>query len=152
MLRIQDNCRSAYQRVHADQDIEQGREVEEQQRKSNFGGELKNIYDISNKIGQPDIYQVTAGVREYFNVMLSSQLLYSRGVYTLPILNVGNSVRQNLLVGPIWWCFGQKITPLGQLWVPFQRYQKFGFPLKMRKLKMLQLVACGVSIQRSWWH
>ena len=25
-----------------------------------------------------------------------------RGVYTLLILNVGNSVRQNLLVGPIW--------------------------------------------------
>ena len=74
MLRIQDNCRSAYQRVHADQDIEQGREVEEQQREGNIGGEIKLNATFHARNGY--LSQVTAGVREYFNVMLSSQLLY----------------------------------------------------------------------------
>ena len=35
---IQDDCRSADQRVHADENNEQGREAEEQQREGNTGG------------------------------------------------------------------------------------------------------------------
>ena len=71
---IQDNCRSADQRVHADENNEQGREAEEQQREGNTGGgnSVKNYKGCQIS----DTYQVTAGVREYFNVMLSSQLLY----------------------------------------------------------------------------
>ena len=73
---IQDNCRSADQRVHADENNEQGREAEEQQREGNTGG--GNSVKKFSKKGCTIIetYQVTAGVREYFNVMLSSQLLY----------------------------------------------------------------------------
>ena len=37
-FQIQDNCGPADQRVHTNQDNEQGREVEEQQRKGNIGG------------------------------------------------------------------------------------------------------------------
>ena len=36
------------------------------------------------------------------------------------------SVPQNILVGPIWRCFGQKITPSRQLWVPFQGSENLG--------------------------
>ena len=91
MLRIQDNCRSAYQRVHADQDIEQGREVEEQQREGNIGGEIKLIATFQARNGY--LSQVTAGVREYFNVMLSSQLLYrqERHQYEQLVKQVGMS-------------------------------------------------------------
>merc|ERR1712218_694215 len=38
----QDDCRSADQRVHADEDNEQGREVEEQQREGNTGGDSRS--------------------------------------------------------------------------------------------------------------
>ena len=41
-FQIQDNCGPADQRVHTNQDNEQGREVEEQQRKGNIGGVLPN--------------------------------------------------------------------------------------------------------------
>ena len=54
------------------------------------------------------------------------RICYTRGVYTLSNLNVGNSVPQNILVGPIWRCFGQKITTSGQLWVPFRGSENLG--------------------------
>ena len=72
-FQIQDNCGPADQRVHTNQDNEQGREAEEQQRESNIGGATELITTFLQK---NYISQVTAGVREYFNVMLSSQLLY----------------------------------------------------------------------------
>ena len=53
--------------------------------------------------------------------------------YATPIYRGGKHyenfrVPQILLVGPIWRCFGQKITPVGRFLVPFRQYQKFGFP------------------------
>ena len=71
---IQDNCGPADQRVHTNQDNEQGREVEEQPRKGNIGGVTNLFSAFQTRHGY--LSQVTAGVREYFNVMLSSQLLY----------------------------------------------------------------------------
>ena len=71
---IQDNGGPADQRVHTNQDNEQGREVKEQPRKGNIGG-VNNLFSaFQTRHGY--LSQVTAGVREYFNVMLSSQLLY----------------------------------------------------------------------------
>ena len=48
-------------------------------------------------------------------------------------------VPQILLVESIFRCFGQKITPVGRFWVPFQQYQKFGFPYYRAKKSCCEL-------------
>ena len=62
--------------------------------------------------------------------------------YATPIYRGGKHyenfrVPQILLVESIFRCFGQKITPVGRFWVPFQQYQKFGFPYYRAKKKVV---------------
>ena len=70
--------------------------------------------------------------------------------YATPIYRGGKHyenfrVPQILLVESIFRCFGQKITPVGRFWVPFQQYQKFGFPYYRAKKKLLWTLYMGIK-------
>ena len=70
------------------------------------------------------------GQKNAFLAILGPKIFF---FYATPIYRGGKHyenfrVPQILLVGPIWRCFGQKITPVGRFLVPFRQYQKFGFP------------------------
>ena len=75
----------------------------------------------------PTICAIILKVLELRGTFSATQGIFRRALVKLYNPSVGGcilfknlSVPQNILVGPIWRCFGQKITPSRQLWVPFQ--------------------------------
>ena len=89
---------------------------------------------------------------QFVKIFLLSRAATIRGGYRLTKLIGAHRVPQNILVGPIWRCFGQKFTPVGRFLVPFRQYQKFDFPIIGPKIKVVVDPSSDLSKQARERH